>query len=91
MKKGTFLQVAWTLFILYPIRWAYKWLARATGSDEAPTPLFMTATILLVFASAFMTDVIGKEFDHAPGSAHRLSYRRQRHFRWLLGWLGYCG
>jgi Kef-type K+ transport system membrane component KefB len=54
------LQVAWTLFILYPARWAFKWLARVTGSDDEPTPLFMTATILLVFVSAFMTDVIGK-------------------------------
>ncbi|KAG8907858.1 K(+)/H(+) antiporter [Tulasnella sp. 403] len=52
--------VGWTLFILFPCRWAYRWLARWTGSTElGPTPLFMTATILLTFTSAFMTDVIG--------------------------------
>ncbi|KAG8952977.1 K(+)/H(+) antiporter [Tulasnella sp. 424] len=52
--------VAWVLFILYPCRWFFTWFARWTGSTEkGPTPIFMTATILLVFASAFMTDAIG--------------------------------
>ncbi|KAG8952978.1 K(+)/H(+) antiporter [Tulasnella sp. 424] len=52
--------VAWTLFILYPSRWFFSWFARWTGSTEkGPTPVFMTATILLVFGSAFVTDAIG--------------------------------
>ncbi|CAE6385977.1 unnamed protein product [Rhizoctonia solani] len=52
--------VGWTLFILYPIKRAMVWLARWTGSVESgPSPLFMTATILLVFGSAFFTDIIG--------------------------------
>ncbi|KAH7337991.1 Sodium/hydrogen exchanger family-domain-containing protein [Rhizoctonia solani] len=52
--------VGWTLFILFPIKRAMMWLARWTGSVESgPSPLFMTATILLVFGSAFFTDIIG--------------------------------
>ncbi|KAJ1305432.1 hypothetical protein OPQ81_000442 [Rhizoctonia solani] len=52
--------VGWTLFILYPVKRAMIWLARWTGSVESgPSPLFMTVTILLVFGSAFFTDIIG--------------------------------
>ncbi|KAB5595948.1 K(+)/H(+) antiporter 1 [Ceratobasidium theobromae] len=52
--------VGWTLLIVYPIKRGMKWLARWTGSIESgPSPLFMTATILLVFGSAFFTDIIG--------------------------------
>ncbi|OCB89096.1 hypothetical protein A7U60_g3780 [Sanghuangporus baumii] len=52
--------VAWTLFLLIPVKRAFKWLARRTGSIEnGPTMTFMTATILMTFASAFFTDSIG--------------------------------
>ncbi|CAE6476376.1 unnamed protein product, partial [Rhizoctonia solani] len=52
--------VGWTLLILYPVKRAMLWFARWTGSVESgPSPLFMTATILLVFGSAFFTDIIG--------------------------------
>ena len=52
--------VAWTLILLFPGRWALAWLARKTGSIEnGPTMFFMTVTILLVFGSAFFTDIIG--------------------------------
>jgi Kef-type K+ transport system membrane component KefB len=52
--------VGWTLFILYPIKRSMAWLARRTGSIEnGPSPLFMTVTILMVFGSAFFTDIIG--------------------------------
>ncbi|CAE6497674.1 unnamed protein product [Rhizoctonia solani] len=52
--------VGWTLFILYPVKRSMVWLARWTGSIESgPSPLFMTVTILLVFGSAFFTDIIG--------------------------------
>ncbi|KAG8954781.1 K(+)/H(+) antiporter, partial [Tulasnella sp. 419] len=52
--------VAWTLFILIPMKRAMMWLARWTGSiSSGPTPLFMTATVLLVFTSALFTDIIG--------------------------------
>jgi Kef-type K+ transport system membrane component KefB len=53
--------VAYTLFLLYPIRWGFVWLARRTGSLEqgTPTPFMMTVTVLVVFVSAFFTDIIG--------------------------------
>lgn len=54
--------VAWVLFMLFPVRIGFYWLARRTGSLETgqPTMFMMTVTLLLVFASAFFTDVIGK-------------------------------
>ncbi|EJC98913.1 uncharacterized protein FOMMEDRAFT_113492 [Fomitiporia mediterranea MF3/22] len=52
--------VAWTLFLLIPVKRAFKWFAQRTGSIEnGPTMSFMTATILMTFASAFFTDIIG--------------------------------
>lgn len=52
--------VGWTLFMLLGVKRAMAWLARTTGSIEnGPTMFFMTVTILLVFGSAFFTDVIG--------------------------------
>ncbi|KAF8592107.1 potassium:hydrogen antiporter [Ramaria rubella] len=49
------------LFMLYPVRWAFRWLARYTGSLENgnPTPFMMAVTLLVIFISAFFTDVIG--------------------------------
>ncbi|KAJ7091445.1 Sodium/hydrogen exchanger family-domain-containing protein [Mycena belliarum] len=52
--------VGWTLFLVFPVKMALRWLAHKTGSVEnGPTMFFMTITILLVFGSAFFTDVIG--------------------------------
>ncbi|KAJ6610393.1 Sodium/hydrogen exchanger family-domain-containing protein, partial [Mycena sp. CBHHK59/15] len=53
--------VAFVLFLLYPVRWGYVWLARRTGSLEqgSPTTLMMTITIIMIFGSAFFTDIIG--------------------------------
>lgn len=52
--------VGWTLFILIPAKRAYAWLIRRSGSFEhGPTPGVMVVTFLLIFASAFMTDIIG--------------------------------
>ncbi|KAF9481959.1 hypothetical protein BDN70DRAFT_875579 [Pholiota conissans] len=52
--------VGWTLFLLFPVKMALRQLARKTGSIESgPTVFFMTITMLLVFGSAFFTDVIG--------------------------------
>lgn len=44
-----------------PVRLAYRWLSKLSGSFETgqPTALMMTLTILVVFGSAFFTDVIG--------------------------------
>jgi len=52
---------AYTVFLLYPGRWAFRWLAKRTGSLEqgSPTPFMMTVTLLTVFVSAFFTDIIG--------------------------------
>ncbi|ESK94122.1 potassium:hydrogen antiporter [Moniliophthora roreri MCA 2997] len=49
------------LFLLYPVRWAFVWLAKITGSLEqgTPTTTMMTVTLLTVFISAFFTDIIG--------------------------------
>jgi len=53
--------VGWTIFLLFPVKWGFRWLAHRTGCLEngQPNPLMMTVTLLLVFASAFFTDVIG--------------------------------
>ena len=52
---------AFALFILFPVKWGFARLARHTGAleDGQPSAFMMTLTILLVFASAFMTDVLG--------------------------------
>ncbi|TRM60507.1 Sodium/hydrogen exchanger family-domain-containing protein [Schizophyllum amplum] len=52
--------VAFCIFLLVPVRMAMRWLAVKTGSIEhGPSVFFMTVTILVVFASAFFTDIIG--------------------------------
>lgn len=49
------------LFMMYPVRWTYGWLARRTGCLETgqPSNTMMTLTLLIVFIAAFFTDVIG--------------------------------
>ncbi|KZP07351.1 cation/H+ exchanger [Athelia psychrophila] len=53
--------VGYVLFLLYPVRFAFRYLARRTGSLETgqPTNFMMTITLLIVFISAFFTDIIG--------------------------------
>ncbi|KAJ3568823.1 hypothetical protein NP233_g5458 [Leucocoprinus birnbaumii] len=53
--------VGYIIFLLYPVRWAYKWLARRTGSIEqgSPTAAMMSITLVIVLVSAFFTDIIG--------------------------------
>ena len=53
--------VAYVLFICFPMRWAYRWLAKKTGSLDAgmPSTMMMTITIVLVLISGFYTDIIG--------------------------------
>jgi Kef-type K+ transport system membrane component KefB len=53
--------IGFVLFLLFPIKWAYRWLAWHTGSLEMgqPTVFMMMITLLIVFSSAFFTDVIG--------------------------------
>lgn len=53
--------VGFALFLLLPVKWAYVWLARWTGSLETgrPTTLMTTLTLVIVSISAFFTDIIG--------------------------------
>lgn len=53
--------IGYTLFLLFPVKWGYRWLARRTGNLESgqPSTMMMTVTILVVFVSAFFTDIIG--------------------------------
>ena len=53
--------VGWAVILLFPIRWGFVWLARRSGSlDHGPTPGMMTLTLLIVFASSFVTGIIGE-------------------------------
>lgn len=53
--------LGYVLFLLFPVKYAYRWLARKTGSLEngQPSTTLMTITFLLVLVSAFFTDIIG--------------------------------
>jgi Kef-type K+ transport system membrane component KefB len=53
--------IGFILFLLFPVKWAFRWLARRTGSLDKgePTAFMMTVTLILVLISAFFTDVIG--------------------------------
>ena len=69
MNSGNGITAVWVLltaagfviFMTIPVRLAYRWLTKYTGCFETgqPTALMMTLTIIVVFASAFFTDVIG--------------------------------
>ncbi|KAA1466519.1 cation/H+ exchanger [Dentipellis sp. KUC8613] len=49
------------LFLLFPVRWAYVWLAKRSGSFETgqPSALMVTLTLIIILVSAFFTDIIG--------------------------------
>ena len=51
----------YTILLLFPVRWGYRWLAVRTGSIEQGTPssLMMTITLFIVLISALYTDIIG--------------------------------
>ncbi|KAI0347463.1 hypothetical protein BDW22DRAFT_1404997 [Trametopsis cervina] len=53
--------VGYVIFLLLPVRWGYRWLCVRTGSLEngTPTSTMMTLTLVIVFISAFFTDIIG--------------------------------
>ncbi|KAG7447669.1 cation/H+ exchanger [Guyanagaster necrorhizus] len=53
--------VGYVIFLIFPVKWAYIWLSRRTGSLDqgSPTTSMMTVTLLIVFISAFFTDIIG--------------------------------
>lgn len=50
--------VGWTIVVLFPMKWGFRWLCRKSGSFEGehgPTPFVMLVMLTLVFVSAFMT------------------------------------
>ncbi|KAF8309352.1 hypothetical protein DL93DRAFT_2158440 [Clavulina sp. PMI_390] len=53
--------LGWTFFMLYPVRIGFRYIAHRTGNldGRGPTPLMMMLTFLVVFTSAFFTDIIG--------------------------------
>ncbi|KAF8125760.1 Sodium/hydrogen exchanger family-domain-containing protein [Boletus edulis] len=52
--------IAFTIFLLFPVKFVMRWLARKTGSIEnGPTMFYMTVVMILVWACAFFTDSIG--------------------------------
>ncbi|KDQ64220.1 hypothetical protein JAAARDRAFT_52200 [Jaapia argillacea MUCL 33604] len=53
--------VGYVIFLLIPVKRGFRYLARRTGSLESgqPTAFMMTITLLVVFFSAFFTDIIG--------------------------------
>lgn len=52
--------VAYVLFLVYAIRPAFLWLLRRSGSiHNGPTQSVVALTVLMVFASAFFTGIIG--------------------------------
>ncbi|KAI0751094.1 Sodium/hydrogen exchanger family-domain-containing protein [Daedaleopsis nitida] len=61
--------VGYVIFLCYPVRLAYRWLAKKSGSLDAGTPsaMMMTVTLLLVLISAFFTDIIGIHAIFASG------------------------
>ncbi|CDH50442.1 k homeostasis protein [Lichtheimia corymbifera JMRC:FSU:9682] len=68
LNAGNGLEVLWVLlttlafalFLIFLVRPLYRRLCFATGSiQNGPTPLLMTVTLVMVLASAFVTDIIG--------------------------------
>jgi len=52
--------IAFTIFLLFPVKFVMRWLALKTGSTEnGPTMFYMTVVMLLLWACAFFTDCIG--------------------------------
>lgn len=53
--------IGFVLLLLIPVKWGYVWLCRRTGSLEngSPTTAMMSVTLIIVFISAFFTDIIG--------------------------------
>ena len=83
--------VGFVLFLLYPVKYAYRWLARRTGSLETghPTALMMTVTFLIISSSAFFTDIIGVHaiFGRLSTSPSLLrSLAKMSIYRWLPCW-----
>lgn len=53
--------IGYVIFMLLPVRWAFRLLLKKSGclAGGEPTTLVMTVTLLMVFISAFLTDIFG--------------------------------
>ena len=52
--------VGYSLLVAYPIRWAFIYMLRRTGSlANGPTQTVVAVTVMLVLASSFFTQIIG--------------------------------
>jgi len=53
--------VGYVIFMMWPVKWAFRFLLKKSGSlaTGQPTTVVMTVTLLMVFVSAFLTDIIG--------------------------------
>jgi Kef-type K+ transport system membrane component KefB len=80
----------YTIFLLFPVRWWYLWLAKRTGSLEKGTPssLMMTITLFIVLISAFFTDIIGIHPIFGIFSFFSFLKKIATYLwsRWFLGW-----
>lgn len=53
--------IGYVIFMLFPVKWGFRFLLKKSGSlaTGQPTTMVMTITLLMVFLSAFLTDIIG--------------------------------
>ena len=73
--------VGWSIFLLWPVKKAFRWLVQKTGSQNGPSPLMMVATFVMIFTSAFFTGIIGM---FLPARIeHSLTLRCTPHLWWL--------
>ncbi|KAG8833005.1 K(+)/H(+) antiporter [Serendipita sp. 399] len=79
---------AFTLFLLIPIRYGFIWLARRTGALEEgqPSTFIMTIILLLVFTSAFCTDILGSYTMLQIAAVSERTSRRASHLWGIFGW-----
>lgn len=88
--------VGYLIFMMWPVKYAFRFLLRKSGSlaTGQPTALVMTVTLLMVFASAFFTDIIGihpifGEFPTDPCSLSKYLIFFLRIFRRVRRWADY--
>lgn len=81
--------VGYVIFLLVPVRWAFRWAARRSGSLESgnPTAMMMTLTLVLVFISAFFTDIIGIHAIFGTQPSMFWQQRADTPLRWFPCWL----
>ena len=73
--------VGWSIFLLWPVKKAFRWLVQKTGSQNGPSPLMMVATFVMIFTSAFFTGIIGMSL--SAKIAYSLTLRCTPHLWWF--------